>query len=223
MKIRKNPKANLENKRKVFLEIGFIFALIMVLLAFEYRSYEKYTPVLTEGKSVDVFEEFVPITKDKPEIPKPPPVKYQQIKITNDKLETRFYELPDIYFDDNPDQKWAVYEEPPEVIPDDTPIRFSSDPAEFPGGLSEMYKFLADNIVYPATARELGIQGKVYIDFVIEKDGSVSNVKLVKGIGFGCDEEAMRVIWSMPKWKPAKQNFHTARMAMTIPVKFTLK
>jgi protein TonB len=132
-------------------------------------------------------------------------------------------DFPDISFDDNAFDDWEPISSPPEVLPDDTPVRFSSDKAEFPGGLTALYKFLSDRIVYPPVARELGIQGKVYIDFVIEKDGTVSNVIVLKGIGYGCDEEAIRVIQSMPAWEAARQNGHRVRMAMTIPVKFTLR
>lgn len=222
MKIRKNPKVNLEHKRKIFLEIGFIVALLFVLLAFEYRTYEKKTIDLPDKELFVIEEEAIPITKDKQETPKPPPPIYREIKVTDQVADIGEDDFPEIDFGEDVYEDWTPSEQPEEVIPDDIPVRFTSDPAEFPGGLNEMYKFLASRIVYPAAARETGVQGTVYIDFVIEKDGTVSNIMVMRGIGFGCDEEAVRVIQLMPKWKPAKQNLHQVRMAMTIPVKFTL-
>ena len=91
---------------------------------------------------------------------------------------------------------------------------------EFPGGAGKMKEYIAKNIVYPTYAIENGIQGRVFVTFVVERDGSISNVKAMRGIGFGCDEEAIRVIQSMPKWKPARQRGETVRCSYTIPIVF---
>ena len=88
--------------------------------------------------------------------------------------------------------------------------------------LEGMYEFLSKNIRYPDEAKELGIQGKVFVTFVVEADGSVSNVRVLRGIGGGCDEEAIRVVQSMPKWTPGKQRGNSVRVQFNIPVKFTL-
>jgi len=93
----------------------------------------------------------------------------------------------------------------------------------FPGGEKSMYKWLIENLKYPQIAREAGIQGTVYINFVIEKDGSISNVNCLRAIGGGCDEEAMRVVKSMPKWEPGKQKGEPARVYFNLPVKFILR
>jgi protein TonB len=92
----------------------------------------------------------------------------------------------------------------------------------FPGGEQKMSEFITSNINYPEVAREAGVQGRVYVRFVVEQDGSISNVKVMRGIGSGCDEEAMRVIKSMPKWKPGKQHGKTVRVSHQIPVNFSL-
>lgn len=88
--------------------------------------------------------------------------------------------------------------------------------------LNGMYEFLSQNIKYPEEAKELGIQGKVFVTFVVESDGSISNVKVLRGIGGGCDEEAIRVVQSMPKWSPGKQRGTAVRVQFNLPVKFTL-
>ena len=92
----------------------------------------------------------------------------------------------------------------------------------FPGGAGKMKEYIAKNIVYPTYAIENGIQGRVFVTFVVERDGSISNVKAMRGIGFGCDEEAIRVIQSMPKWKPARQRGETVRCSYTIPIVFKM-
>jgi len=81
---------------------------------------------------------------------------------------------------------------------------------------------LLANITYPQQAKKDSIAGRVFINFIIEKDGSVSNVKVLRGIGSGCDEEAVRVVSSMPKWKPGIQNGEAVRVSYNIPIKFAL-
>ncbi|MFA4853138.1 MAG: energy transducer TonB [Bacteroidales bacterium] len=93
----------------------------------------------------------------------------------------------------------------------------------FDGGEEAMYKWLGDNIKYPQLAKETGITGTVIVTFVIERDGSISGVQLLKGIGGGCDEEAMRVVKAMPKWKIGKQNGIPVRVQFNLPIRFTLE
>lgn len=93
---------------------------------------------------------------------------------------------------------------------------------QFPNGEKEMYKFLSQNIHYPAAAVRANVSGKVYLKFVIEKDGSIANIEITKGIGFGCDEEAFRVIKSMPKWGPGKQNGKAVRVYFNMPIVYKL-
>ena len=93
---------------------------------------------------------------------------------------------------------------------------------EFPGGMAAWSKFIQKNLRYPYMAQENGVQGKVFVSFVIEKDGSVSDVALVRGIGAGCDEEALRVIKKSPRWKPGKQNKQTVRVRYNMPINYTI-
>jgi len=94
---------------------------------------------------------------------------------------------------------------------------------EFPGGPAEMYKYLAKNIRYPGAASRANIQGRVFLQFVVNTDGSITDVEVVKGVGFGCDEEAVRVVKSMPKWKPGRQQGRAVRVKYTLPVNFQLE
>jgi protein TonB len=94
--------------------------------------------------------------------------------------------------------------------------------AEFPGGLDSMYAYIVKNLKYPELAKEKGIEGRVFVSFIIEKDGSISNVKLLRGIGGGCEEASVEMVKNMPKWKPAKQRGKPVRCQFTLPIKFEL-
>lgn len=94
--------------------------------------------------------------------------------------------------------------------------------AEFPGGTKTLHAFLEKNLNYPAIARKNDIEGRVYLQFVVEKDGSLSDIKVVRGLGGGCDEEAVRVIKSFPKWNPGMQSGKVVRQQYTMPIAFTL-
>jgi protein TonB len=122
-------------------------------------------------------------------------------------------EMPDVM----PDQDQAISEEKME------PFLVVEQMPDFPGGEGELYKFLEQNIKYPPMARESGITGVVYIRFVVNKNGVISDVTLLRGIGGGCDEEAIRVVKSMPPWKPGKQNGIPVPVYFTLPVKFILR
>ena len=95
--------------------------------------------------------------------------------------------------------------------------------AEFPGGIEKFYAYLSKTIRYPAVARENNVQGKVFLTFVVEKDGSLTDIKVLRGIGSGCDEEAVRVIKASPKWRPGQQNGRTVRQQYTVPINFQLQ
>jgi periplasmic protein TonB len=113
----------------------------------------------------------------------------------------------------------AIVELPEE---DNTPFLTVEVQPSFMGGNSEMYKFLGKNLKYPTAAQRANIQGKVFLSFIVEKDGSITDIETMKGIGFGCDEEAMRVVKLMPKWIAGKQNGRNVRVKFTIPVFFKL-
>ena len=103
---------------------------------------------------------------------------------------------------------------------DNTVYRMVEEMAQFPGGQTEMLKFIQENRQYPEAAKANDVHGKVMVTFIIERDGSLSDVKVMRGLGSGCDEEAIRVIQSMPKWKPGKQRGKEVRTSMILPVTF---
>lgn len=109
------------------------------------------------------------------------------------------------------------------IVPDDSIYNIVEVMAEYPGGFEKMAEFLGKNIVYPEEAKEKNIQGTVLVSFVVEKNGKITDAKVVRSIGGGCDEEALRVVNAMPKWKPGKQNGKNVRVQFALPIKFKLQ
>ena len=109
-----------------------------------------------------------------------------------------------------------------EVSVDDEVFVVVEEQAEFPGGLDSMYAYIVKNLKSPELAKEKGIEGRVFVSFIMEKDGSISNVKILRGIGGGCEEAAVEMIKNMPKWKPGKQRGKPVRFQFNLPIKFEL-
>ncbi len=225
MKNKKTPRANLENKRFIFFQIGIILTLLVTLSAFEWKSYDQRTFVIPMDYSVDVIQDDIPNTEIK-KMPKlPAPKSHAIINIIED--DTKL-EIDDSWLDEafqetgnaNPDE-WN-YELPEENIVENKIFIAVEDDPIFPGGARELFKFLGDNIEYPRIAAEIGVSGVVYLTFVVEKDGSITDIKIVRGIGGGCDEEAVRVVKMMPRWTPGKQRGKPVRVQFQLPVRFVL-
>ncbi|MFO7614745.1 MAG: energy transducer TonB [Bacteroidales bacterium] len=225
MEPKKTPKADLENKKVIYRQIGLILALAVVLFAFEWKTYEKTISDLGQRQMEEAPEEMVEITVQETKPPPPPPPKQVvQINIVEDDIEVD----DDIMINVEADQNTEMQEYIPVSIEeedDSEGIIFMvvESMPEFPGGEANLYKFLAENIKYPQMAKESGIQGRVFVTFVVERDGSVTDVRVIRGIGGGCDEEAIRVVKNMPKWTPGKQRGKAVRVQYNLPVKFTLQ
>ena len=228
MEIKKSPKADLESKKLTFTLIGLVFTLIVVWRVFEIKSYDKQTIDEFQSKRVEIFEEDMVQTKQevqKVEIQAPKP-QVAQIKVVEDDEVAD----EDIEIDAEVDQDEAIEEynyEAPEVEEEDIAeeevfISVEEQP-EFPGGTGKLLEYVQKNLKYPMAARESDIQGRVFVGFVVEKDGSISNVKVLRGIGGGCDEEAIRVVQSLPKFKPGKQRGNAVRVQYTLPIVFKLQ
>ncbi len=226
MEAKKTPRADLENKKGVFFEIGLILALLIVFAAFEYKSYDKVTIDLASRVVDDTPEEIIPITEQKVKPPPPPPPKQAvQIKIVEDDVEVEDEIEIDVDADDDTEmEEYIPPEEEEEEVAEAEIFTVVESMPEFPGGgTGALMQYLGKNIKYPPLAKESGIQGRVFINFVVEPDGSISNVRVLRGIGGGCDEEAVRVVENMPNWKPGKQRGKPVRVSYNLPVKFTLQ
>ena len=224
MEHKKTTKANLENKKNVFFQAGLMLALILVLAAFEWKTYVEKDFRPSNAIPIDPTE-IIDITKPEPIKPEPPkPITQNLIETPDDFPE----DTVDINIESNKHIFHEYVYEKPELPEDkhsgesDEPFIWAEDMPEFYGGEDALYRFLGKNIQYPKLAKEIGIQGTVYVTFIVEKDGSISNASLIRGIGGGCDEEAMRVVRLMPKWKAGKQRGVPVRVQFNLPIKFIL-
>ncbi|QQS30334.1 MAG: energy transducer TonB [Sphingobacteriales bacterium] len=236
---RKYPEADIQNFRSIFQKVSLALSLLLVLYAFNYSTQKAEVKALT-GDFVfeDDIEILPPQVAPPPKLAPPPPP--PKIEIVEDKeiledspdlanLEAdentviELVELPadvgEIELPKAVEQPKIIKEEEPEVF-----VIVEQMP-EFPGGQTDLFKFLASNTHYPAMARENGIEGTVYVGFVVMEDGSISQVHIKRGLpggGAGIDEEALRVVNLMPKWKPGMQRGKKVRVAYTLPFKFKL-
>lgn len=224
MEIKKSPRADLENKKSIFWEIGLMLSLGIVLLAFEWKvSVPEPSDFITVSE-IPMDIDMVPVTRLNPLPPPPPPAMIKPFDLLEivDEPDPLTDDVELVNADDDTENPTLSldnlnYEavETDEVLPflpaEDMPV--------FPGNVQ---KWLAQQVKYPQIAIENNIQGKVFVQFVIEKDGSVSNITIVRGVDTALDKEAVRVISSMPKWQPGKQRGKAVRVSYTIPISFTL-
>tara|TARA_B100000965_G_C19343726_1_gene648590 strand:- start:14 stop:667 length:654 start_codon:yes stop_codon:yes gene_type:complete len=216
MEPKKNPEISLENKKGLFFQIGLIVTLLIVLFAFEWKSYEKVDYNLGQLNLDDLEEEIIPITKQEVKPPPPPPPPPEVIEIVEDEVEIEEeLEIEDTESDE--DIAIEIEEES-----DDEFFMVVENMPEFPGGDLGLMKYIQKNVKYPPIAKEYNITGKVYVSFIVDKSGFVTNVKIVRGVDKNLDAEALRVVKSLPKYKPGKQRGKPVRVMFTIPINFTL-
>lgn len=230
MDIKKSPKANLENKKLFFIEIGLVISLGILLLAFEMGSREKKVSVLEEEAAVLLEEEIIPITQETP----PPPPETPQIPVLSDNIDIVD---DDIEVDDDMfinleddanigveimDYVEAVEEE--EIEEEAIPFMLVEQKPSFMGGDANAFsKWVNTHLNYPEIAKENGVQGRVTLQFTVETNGSVSNVKVLRGVDPLLDAEAVKVVSSSPKWTPGKQRDRAVRVTYVFPVIFMLR
>ena len=228
METKKNPQANLENKRVMFFEIGLIFALAIIFGAFEWTTSVKEKEVVETTTAFIAEEEVIPVTQQQMKPPPPPPpapkitdlidIVEDEISLDDDLDLTNIEDDTDNHvFGDNTDYTGGGFgtestgEEDPFVVVEEMPKPFGNVTA-----------WIAKYTKYPPVAQENGVQGKVTVQYVVEKDGSISNVKVLKGVDPSLDKEAVRVVSSMPKWTPGKQRNKPVRVFYTLPVVFKI-
>ncbi len=223
MEPKKSPDANLIDKQGMYLAIGLIVSLTLVITAFEWRFYDDGS-LADLGQVTDDFEEMLDIPPT--EQPPPPPPKIQQPEIIEvpdeEEIEDDIEINLDVEITDEKAIEAIVFEEPVEEEVADEVFNFVEQQPVYPGGMAAFYVYIQKNLKYPSRARRMGIEGKVFVQFVVDKKGFISEVKAVKGIGAGCNEEAVRVIKSSPKWKAGKQRGKAVKVRMMLPITFKL-
>lgn len=230
MEIKKTEKANLENKKLLFLEIGLIVSLAAVFVAFEWQTEEQQIMELEDTTQVIEVEEVIATQTETP--PPPPsapkmPVLSDQIDIVDDEIvvdDNLFLNLED---DANMGVEIMDYVESveEEVIEEEAiPFQLVEEKPSFMGGdANEFSKWVNQRLVYPEIAKENGVQGRVTLQFTVESDGRVTNVKVLRGVDSSLDQEAVRVVSSSPRWTPGKQRDRAVRVTYTFPVIFQLR
>ncbi len=226
MEIKKSPKADLKNKRGLLLEIGLVVSLLLVIAAF------KYTPKEKRIEKVDlqapiVEEQIVEITRQDQKPPEPP--RKVEVKViadllqvvTNDTKITTEVDFTEFDEDVEVVQTVGVEEE---VVEDDQPFLIAETMPSFQGGdLNTFRAWVQQNVRFPQIALENGIQGRVVLSFVIEKDGRLTNIQVLQTPDRSLSEEAIRVLSKSPKWTPGKQRNQVVRVKYTLPVDFRVQ
>lgn len=228
MELKKSDKANIEKKKGLFLQIGLVTVLALLLIAFEWTTREVGTASLGELSDVVMEEEIIPITRPEeiqPPPPPPPPQVTEVLNIVEDDVEIEDELIIDdveARADTRVEFSQMIMEEEEEAEPE---IFFVvEDMPDFQGGGQEAFRrWIAENLKYPTMAAESGIQGRVFVQFVVNEDGSVSDATVVRGVDPILDREAIRVVMASPKWTPGRQRDQPVRVAFTFPINFVLQ
>jgi protein TonB len=222
MEPKKSPEADIEKKRIPLIVMGILFSTAFVLVAFEWKTYENEIKDLGELDLELIEEEIIPISQQQPPPPPPPPAPTTVIEIVEDEKEIEEeLVIEDMEVDE--DTEIEFIEEVVEDVVEEQIFTIVEDMPSFPGGDAALMQYLGNNIKYPAIAKDAGIQGTVYVTFVVNEKGKVQDVKVLRSIGGGCDEEAIRVVENMPTWSPGKQRGKPVKVQYNLPIRFTLK
>ena len=227
MEIKKSERADLERGKSTSLLIGFVMALAVMFVALEWTQSEVQDDSEFYGvKDFSLNEEMVPITLPEKKTVPPPPAAVTQadiLEIVDDDAEVE----EDIMASTEDQVEWVDLDEIDYVEVEPEPeeeeiFMVVEDAPEFPGGTQALLDYLRKNIKYPPICRENGIQGRVLVSFVVNKDGAIVEPQVVKSVNKQLDQEALRVISTMPNWKPGKQRGKPVRVKYTVPVNFRL-
>lgn len=227
MEVKKSPKADLESKKTMWMLTGYVVVLAFLFVAFEWT--ERDIKIDTSQALVGIVfeEEIIPITQQEEKVQPPPPdvpSAAEVLNIVDDKSDVKETAIAST---EETGQKVEVKYVPVQVVEEEpeeqTIFEVVENMPEFPGGMAACLQFLAKNIKYPTIAQENGTQGRVIIQFVVNKDGSIVDPKVVRSVDPYLDKEALRVILTMPKWKPGMQRGKSVRVKYTVPVMFRLQ
>jgi len=230
METKKTNNADLENKKTIFMQIGLVFSLALVLIAFEWTSSDSRSSTSLNVSDIQAEEEIIPITRqeDVKAPPPPPPAKISDVlSIVEDNSNLKEELNINTEMTEESKVNITVIDNTPiveEEDAEDAPVFFIvEEMPEFPGGNTALQTYIANAIKYPVIAQENGIQGRVYISFVVNPKGLVEQVKIVRGVDPNLDKEAIRVIESLPAWKPGKQRGKPVKVSFTVPINFVLQ
>lgn len=231
MEVKKSPKADLERGKTMSVLMGFIVGLAVLFVGFEWSTKDVMVVDETEQVQDVIAEEEIEITRQENTPPPPPPpaapAVAEVLTVVEDDVELADVEIASSEDDASAAQQETyvapVVEEEEEEESAQQIFTVVEKQPEFPGGMSELMKFLAKSIKYPVIAQENGIQGRVVCSFVVNRDGSIVDIQVMRGVDPSLDKEAVRVIGTMPKWKPGEQRGKPVRVRFILPVQFRLQ
>lgn len=226
MDVKKSPKASLEDKKFLFVLMGLVMVLSLLYIGFEWTDRE-VTVYQADNSNLNAEEE-IEVVQTAQELPPPPPPPAPEVVEVLNVVENNV-EVASVNINTEDDKnKEVVISAPVTSAPiqeeeDQVVFQVVEKMPSFPGGDAALFKFLGDNVKYPVIAQENGVQGRVICQFVVNKDGSIVDVEVVRSVDPSLDKEAIRVIKSMPKWSPGQQRGKPVRVKYTLPVNFKLQ
>ncbi|HPL04938.1 MAG TPA: energy transducer TonB [Bacteroidales bacterium] len=232
MQIKKSKKADLESRKSMFFLVGLSLTLALLLLVFEWTSRDVVASSLGSLGGSDIIEEEIESTVQEtpPEEPEPEPEPEPETVIEELTVVEDDVKVADININTEADEKTqtstkVVQVTEVEIVEEEIePIAFAvvETKPEYPGGEAALLKYIADNTVYPPVAKENGIQGRVFVQFVIDVTGRVTKVQVARGVDPYLDTEAVRVVKTLPKWTPGKQRGKSVPVTYIVPINFKL-
>lgn len=218
MEHRKNLNKDLRRQSGLFFQIGLLIAMMLCVSAFEYTAKKEYKPAdISSGEPLDNWKP--PITVNPPPKPPKPKVVPKVVEV----IEEEPIETPDVTFDIIDIGEIDVPEvEPPVEKAVEAPFDIVEEMPTPVGGEKAFYEFISKNLKYPKQAQRMGVEGKVYVKFVVLENGELDQIHILRGIGAGCDEETIRVLEKAPKWNPGKQRGKPVKVWKVVPINFLL-
>lgn len=229
METKKTKKADLERWKSMSLLMGLTVAIAFLFVCFEWGAADTKAYAADYDGGIEWVDEIIPVTLPEPTPPPPPPpapLVTDIITVVENTVETP--DTPTLTTEDNPDNPQGQHYLPPIIVEEEVEdvneifVRVEQMP-KFPGGDPELLRFINQSIKYPVIAQENGIQGRVVCTFVVNRDGSVVDVEVVRGVDPSIDKEAVRVVSNMPKWEPGMQRGKPVRVRYTVPITFRLQ
>lgn len=222
MEPKKSKKADVDRNRMVFFEIGLVLTLLLVIVAFQWKKSENKLMKISYNLQLDDDQEQADVTKQKDQPPPPPPPPQIEEVKNDEKIQD---DQPKVQSVESSEETVVA---PPKIqvkesVKEEQPFVFVEDMPTFPGGNQAMYDYLQNHIQYPNREKQLSIQGKVVVSFIVEKDGSITHVKVVRSVSPGLDAEAVKVVQGMPNWNPGKQRKVAVRVKINLPIDFKLQ
>jgi protein TonB len=222
MELKKDPRLDLRRRMPLFFNIGLVVSLLFVITAFEWKFYESGSGVDLTGPARFGDDMLVEVLEHKVIPPMPQVVHLVEVVDERELIDEPEIEIDIDYQEDRVLEDY-VFEDPLDDEPADRTFILVEQMPTFRGqDQSAFLKYVMERVKYPKAARRMQLEGKVFVSFIIDKDGSVAEVKIVKGIGGGCDAEVMRVLNEAPKWQPGKQRGRPVKVSMMLPVTFRL-